>query len=189
MYQLNRKSDNPITVMRLKHWVWQDHWLQKTARKCKRVVAHPHTHISKDASPGVRKELKWIVMEGQRPTFYYLLIVVILGCIIYLKVYQRSVVAEGILFHFSYVLLLKDLTTQSVYIKWNYYFLCQRKTDLLQLSSTVFTLWLKIYPSLSNIYWLPIWFVPLDKGASRSAVEMNHRKIWSVDSEEGWEFC
>lgn len=82
MYQLNRKSDNPITVMKLKHWVWQDHWLQTTARKSNRIVVRPQAHIPKDVSPGAMKLLKGTVTESQRLTFYYLFIIVILKCTI-----------------------------------------------------------------------------------------------------------
>lgn len=133
MYQLNRKSENPITIMKLQHWAWQDHWLPTTARKCKRIVAHPRTHIHEDASPGAVKCPKPIIRESQKPKFYYLFIVVILNCIMYLKLHQWSVATKGIFF--NYALLWNDLTIPNLYIKWNYYLLCQIKTDLFQLAA------------------------------------------------------
>lgn len=108
MYQLNRKSDNPITVMKLKHWAWQILWLQTTTRKCKRVVAHPQTHIPRDMTPGTMKLLKGTVMESQRLKFYYLFIIVILNNITYLKDQQWPVAAEGVLFQLCSPIELSD---------------------------------------------------------------------------------
>lgn len=70
--------------------------------------------------------------------------------------------------------------------KWNYYLLCQIKTDLFQFNSTVFTLWLKLYPSSANIYWLSIWFITLYKGASRKACWNESQKDLTPRLEEGW---
>lgn len=80
-------------------------------------------------------------------------------------------------------------TIWNLYIKWNYYLLCQIKTDLFQLSSTVFTLWLKLYPSSSNIYWLSIWFITLYKGAARKACWNKSQKDLIPRLGEGWELC
>lgn len=81
------------------------------------------------------------------------------------------------------------LIIRNLYIKWNYYLLCQIKTDLFQLSSTVFTLWLKLYPSSSNIYWLSIWFITLYKGAARKACWNKSQKDLIPRLREEWELC